>query len=171
MGHSGGKDSTVLLHLTKQVCTNIRIVHNVKPMLGHSGDAVGALTEQHPATLEFLYTTVCVDNAVAFMHSSKMDSYVYSHALECQLDGSRACESDRAGKSSQFIKDGVQVSRIEMTEFEEHGIFGLSICYPLFDWTDDDIFDYIMINSLPISQEYFMNGEIAAYLERKEHGL
>jgi len=34
LAHSGGKDSVVIHHLTKQIKPDIMIIHNVKPMLG-----------------------------------------------------------------------------------------------------------------------------------------
>jgi 3'-phosphoadenosine 5'-phosphosulfate sulfotransferase (PAPS reductase)/FAD synthetase len=164
LGHSGGKDSTVILHLTKFVVPKFKIVHNVKPMLGTSGDPVGALTEQWPQTLEFMYTDVCKNNSVTFMHSTAMEQWVSENNLLCQIDGARKSEATRAGKSANIIRDGVSVSRSEMKELETNGIFGLAICYPILDWTDVDVFDYLTENKIAISKEYYVNGELESYL-------
>jgi len=166
-GHSGGKDSVVINDLiTKAGCDSRRyaIVHNVKPLLGTSGDPVAALTEMHPATLEFLYTNVCLEQTLTFLHASKMKNWVTNNHITCQIDGSRLCEYTRSGKSSEFIVNGKSVSRSEMTEYIENGIFGLNMSYPIFDWSDTDVFDYIALNDLKISNEYYLNGEYDAWL-------
>jgi len=157
MGHSGGKDSTVIYDLTKKVLgKDFRVVHNIKPMLGTSGNKVGALTEMHSETLQFLYTKVCPTHPVLFLHSSEMERLLKIYDTKCQIDGSRLCEYTREGKSSEFIKNGKSVSRSEMTEYIENGIFGLNMCYPIFDWSDYEVFEYIDKNNLIISEEYFI---------------
>lgn len=159
LGHSGGKDSCVINHLTSQVIEKYKIVHNVKPMLGTSGDPVGALTEMYPSTLNFLYTVVSVAQPIEFLHSSKMPDYIKRNNLTCQIDGARIEEHDRPGKSSNIIRGGESVNRKEMTEYEPNGIFGLAICYPILDWSSQDIFDYLTMHNLPFSQEYIESGE------------
>lgn len=159
-GHSGGKDSVVLLHLAQQVSKDITIVHNVKPLLGTSGDPLAALSEVWPETLAFMYSTVCKENEVQFMHSSKMKGWIARNQMKCQLDGARACEWDRQGKSSDLIVNGINVSRKNMPAFVEEGIFGLSIAYPIFDWSDAEVFAYIEDNNLALSEEYTISGEL-----------
>lgn len=159
LGHSGGKDSCVINHLTKQVIPDYKIVHNVKPMLGTSGDPVAALTEMYPSTLVFLYSNVSVNQPVEFLHSSQMPNYIERNNLTCQIDGARIEEHDRPGKSSNIIRNGESVNRKEMTEYEPNGIFGLAICYPILDWSSQDIFDYLVAHNLPFSNEYIENGE------------
>lgn len=163
MGHSGGKDSCVIYDLCMKALPDLYVVHNIKPMLGTSGTAVGALTEMHPETLEFIYTDVCKKHHVHFFHSSGMKDFLNEHRFTCQVDGSRVSEYTRAGKSSEFIKDGKNVSRKDMTEYVQNGIFGLNMCYAIYDWSDADVFDYIMQNQLTISDEYIKNGELDAY--------
>lgn len=168
-GHSGGKDSVVIHDLvSRSNGSRFAIVHNVKPLLGTSGDPVAALTEQHPKTLEFLYTDVCKHNTVTFLHSSRMHSWINTYGIECLIDGSRVCEHTRAGKSSQFIENGVSISREFMKEYHENGIFGLNVSYPIYDWSDEDVFEYIEENNLDISAEYVDNGELNAYYAGKK---
>lgn len=163
-GHSGGKDSVVINYLVwLSECTKYATIHNVKPLLGTSNDPVGALTEMHPDTLNFLYTSVCLHNEIVFMHSSNMKEYIDKNSIDCQIDGSRRCEFDRAGKSSMFIANGEMVSREFITDYVENGIFGLNMSYPIFDWSDDDVFELITSRDLPLSDEYIKNGELAAY--------
>jgi 3'-phosphoadenosine 5'-phosphosulfate sulfotransferase (PAPS reductase)/FAD synthetase len=170
VGHSGGKDSCVIHHLTKSVFgDDVRVVHNVKPMLGTSGDPVAALTEMHPETLVFLYETVCRNYKVHFMHSSQMPEFVVANGLRCQIDGARIAEASRPGKSSDIIRDGKNVNRSLMNEFEPNGIFGLNICYPILDWSDEDVFDYLHFFKLPFSDEYRKNGEYDSWKWKKTH--
>jgi 3'-phosphoadenosine 5'-phosphosulfate sulfotransferase (PAPS reductase)/FAD synthetase len=129
-------------------------------MLGTSGDPVAALTEQHPKTLEFLYTDVCKKNKVMFMHSSNMEKFIHDSGLKCQVDGARRSEWDRPGKSSNIIVNGKNVNRKDMPDFVEVGIFGMSLVYPILDWVDEDVFDYLDLHNLPFSDEYRENGEL-----------
>lgn len=165
LGHSGGKDSCVIYSLTKRLLPDAIVVHNVKPLLGTSGDPVAALTEQHPLTLEFLYTQVALVDTVQLLHSSRMVEFLERNCLRCQVDGARRSEAGRAGKSANFIMDGQNVNRASLPSFVVEGIFGISMCYPIFDWTDDDVFQYLIENNVPFSDEYRKNGELAAYLE------
>jgi len=167
VGHSGGKDSCVINHLATQVLGQVPLVHNVKPMLGTSGDPVAALTEMHPETLEFLYSEVCKNHRVTFMHSVFMPSWITMNRMTLQIDGARQAEASRPGKSSDFIRDGVNVNRSLMSYYEPKGIFGLGICYPIFDWSDDDVFDYLYHYKIPFSKEYLKNGEYDSWKWRQ----
>jgi 3'-phosphoadenosine 5'-phosphosulfate sulfotransferase (PAPS reductase)/FAD synthetase len=170
LGHSGGKDSTVVLHLTSQVIKphELTIVHNVKPLLNETEDDVAKLTAMHELTLQFLYKMVGTKYEVQFMHSSKMPNWIAKNMLKCQIDGARRSEWNRPGKSSEIIVNGEKISRKDMPSFVERGIFDLSMLYPIYDWTDDDVFDYLHENEIPMSQEYFVNGEVVDYLQRKK---
>lgn len=168
IGNSGGKDSCVILHLAQQIYPNITIVHNVKPLLGTSGDPVAALTEQHPKTLEFMYTSLCRHNSVIFTHSSLMPEWLNKTGFKCQIDGARRSEWDRPGKSSNIIVNGQNVNRKDMPDFVETGIFGMSLVYPIVDWTDDDVFEYLVTNNIPFSDEYVVNGEYDAWKVKYE---
>lgn len=171
VGHSGGKDSCVVHHLAKKMLAiGVMVVHNVKPMLGTSGDPVAALTEMHPETLEFLYSNVCKGTEVHMLHSGIMSCFVEDEGLQLQIDGARVSEYNRPGKSSDFIRNGVNVNRKNLTSYEPVGIFGLSICYPIFDWTDEDVFDYLDDNQLPFSKEYMKNGEYDSWKWKKING-
>ena len=165
LGHSGGKDSIVIHHLAQQVIDSqsLLIVHNVKPLLGTSGDPVAELTEMHPETLDFLYSTVCKTSEVQFLHSSMMKFWILKNAVTYQIDGARKAEADRPGKSSNIIRDGKDVNRAEMNWFEPVGIFNLAILYPIYDWSDQDVWDYIITNKLTFSDEYLKNGEYEKY--------
>lgn len=171
-GHSGGKDSVVIHDLVSKAVNAQEIygtVHNCKPLLGTSGDPVAALTEVHLSTLKFLYTNVCQDWTVTFLYAKDMPAWLHENEIECQIDGSRVSEHDRAGKSSMFIVDGKPVSRLDMVPYVLNGIFGLNMCYPIWDWFDYDVFRYIDENNLEISKEYIENGEWEQYLQERDN--
>jgi 3'-phosphoadenosine 5'-phosphosulfate sulfotransferase (PAPS reductase)/FAD synthetase len=169
MGHSGGKDSAVILSLMNRVFGEhkFNIVHNVKPMLGTSDNPVDRLTEMHPDTLVYFYAYVCRNNKVTSMLSIHMPGWVREKGLLCQVDGARRSEATRAGKSSNIIVNGENVNRANMPEFVENGMFDISFSYPILDWEDDDVFDYLIENGITLSKEYEVNGELDAYKARK----
>jgi 3'-phosphoadenosine 5'-phosphosulfate sulfotransferase (PAPS reductase)/FAD synthetase len=165
LGHSGGKDSIVIHHLVQQVLgtDSIKIVHNVKPFLGVSGDPIAELTEMHMETLEFLYSSVCANHTVNFLHAKHMENWVLANKATYQIDGARIAEASRPGKSSNIIRNGNEINRSEMNWFEPRGIFNLLIVYPIFDWSDQDVWDYIITNNLTFSKEYLKNGEYSNF--------
>lgn len=140
VGHSGGKDSAVIYTLTKMVNPDVLVVHNAKP-------------STHPDTIAYLYE-LCYNQQVHFVPSSETERFIKEKGLKCQVDGTRIAEFNRTDKSAVFIRNGVDVSRTEMTEFEENGIFGLSLLYPIYDWTDEEVFSFICANNIPLSKEY-----------------
>jgi 3'-phosphoadenosine 5'-phosphosulfate sulfotransferase (PAPS reductase)/FAD synthetase len=170
LGHSGGKDSCVIHSLLKRYKGDTIIVHNTKPMLDEvKDDPIAKLTAMHPETLEFFYRTVARKHHVSMMPAIMMENFVKVNNLTCQIDGARISEAERPGKSSNFIRDGQNVNRKELTPFVENGMFGLTVCYPIYDWTDDDVFDYLIDTEIEVSNEYIENGEIMAYLDRKKN--
>lgn len=171
VGHSGGKDSCVIHHMAQRFKPDITLVHNVKPMLASvSNDAVAKLTAMHESTLEFLYSNVALKNRMSFMPAHMMERFIRENNLKCQIDGARIAEANRPGKSSNFIHNGINVNRKDLKPFIENGMFGLYVCYPIFDWSDDDVFDYIVKHEIQLSDEYFENGEIMAYLDKMKNG-
>lgn len=173
LGHSGGKDSCVIHHLSSIIMgNNFKIVHNVKPLLGTSNDKILMLTEMHPLTLEFLYTNLLSTNEVVFLHHSNMSEFIKKNKLTCQVDGARIAEYNRPGKSSNIIRNNENVNRLYMKEYEECGIFNLAIIYPILDWSNNDVFDYLCNNKINFSKEYIVNNEYNDYLRNKnEKGI
>lgn len=136
---SGGKDSTVILDLALKVNEFITIIHNPKP-------------ETHPDTVQFLYE-LSQKIEVFYIPSKYMPEFINRNKLKCQIDGTRISEFNRTDKSSDIIINGQIVSRTEMTNHGE-GIWGLENIYPIYDWTDNDVFQYCRDNKLTLSKEY-----------------
>lgn len=137
LGHSGGKDSCVIFHLTQQVFQPL-VIHNPK-------------SETHEETVKFLYG---LDYPVLYLPVTQMEWYIRQRALGCQIDGSREAESTRQGKSTTVIQQGQERLRKGMSWTTEDGVFGLAVVYPIYDWTDQEVWEYIKQNQLPVSKEY-----------------
>lgn len=162
-GHSGGKDSVVIHDLIDRSGIDVfATIHSPKPLINNCTQEELS-TAMYLETLEFLYETVSVERPITILPRYMTQEWLRENEITCQIDGSRLVEYTRTDKSGNIIVDGENVSRLNMTEYVENGIFGLNLCYPIFDWTDEDVFDHITKYNLPISEEYFINGELDAY--------
>jgi 3'-phosphoadenosine 5'-phosphosulfate sulfotransferase (PAPS reductase)/FAD synthetase len=141
LGHSGGKDSCVIMHLAKQVAPNMLVVHNPKP-------------SSSIATIQFLYQ-MAVGRQITFVPIMDMERFTLRHRLTMQIDGSRMAEAYRTdGRSNNIIENGKEISRDIMKVTAWRGLFGLTFLYPIFDWTDRDVWDYIKMMQIKVSDEY-----------------
>lgn len=136
---SGGKDSTVILDLALKINPCITIIHNPKSIT-------------HPDTIRFLYD-VSQRNIINYVPSSLMEKFIKDNNLKCQIDGTRISEFDRVDKSADLIINGQTVSRTEMKD-HGFGIWNLENIYPIYDWSDEDVFNYCKKHKIPLSREY-----------------
>lgn len=141
-GTSGGKDSVAVHHLINK--SPLYSLH--KPSLPNVHTAKPGIT--HPKTLEFLYGQ---PNLV--LHIPK--SHPMPRYLKTQIDGTRASEYDRTdGRSTDIIVGGQICSREDMPLFVRNGLFGLNFVFPIYDWTDEQVWAYLFKNNIPYSDEY-----------------
>jgi 3'-phosphoadenosine 5'-phosphosulfate sulfotransferase (PAPS reductase)/FAD synthetase len=146
-GHSGGKDSTVILDLALKVDPGIKIIHNSKD-------------STHLETILFLYELSKV-HTVFFVPGKDMQEFLESNDLSCQIDGTRIAEATREdGRSVDLISNGENLSRSDMRLFENRGLYNMSMLYPIYDWSDEQIWTYIVQNNIPVSKEYKGNGYV-----------
>lgn len=150
LGHSGGKDSCVIFDLASQVNAGLRVVHNPKPEVG-------------PITREFLYQ-FSMGYPVAFVPPICMPTFLKKNMLRVQIDGTRKAEYARTDRSKTVIVSGKEISRENMPQFAHGGVFGMSILYPIVDWSDDDVWRYIHENKIRVSNEY-------SYRARQSEGV
>ena len=136
VGHSGGKDSCVVLYLATIVHPDIAIIHNPKD-------------NTHIDTIQFLYG-LAKSRSINFIPVGEMPDIGW----KLEIDGSRRAEAARTDRSSSIIVGGVDVNRNGMPEFVSGGIFGLDILYPIVDWTDKEVWEFLISNKIPISAEY-----------------
>lgn len=149
LAFSGGKDSCVILNMALKINPNILIIHNPKP-------------ETHPDTINFIYK-ISQNHTIINIPSKQTESFIKANGLKCQIDGSRIYEHNRTNKSNDFIKDGKSINRLEMSPVNKCGLFGICHIYPILHWTDNDVYQYLLDNSIPVSKEYFY--ELRSYCE------
>jgi 3'-phosphoadenosine 5'-phosphosulfate sulfotransferase (PAPS reductase)/FAD synthetase len=139
IGHSGGKDSVVNHWLVTQLFQEVLpTVHTSKP---------GGDNAIHPDTLEFLYK-------LPFPVELWPRAMGSNPKYRLQFDGSRAAESNRTDRSADFIVDGRAVNRKALSLMVENSMFGMTYVYPMFDWSDAQVWATIFKYHLPFSKEY-----------------
>lgn len=142
IGHSGGKDSVVnhwlVNHIMQPAGLSLPVVHTSKP---------GGDNAIHPATLEFLYQ-------LPFAVELWPRALGMNPKYQLQFDGSRASEYDRTDRSANFIRDGESVNRAELPLVVPNSMFGMTFVFPMYDWSDADVWATIFRHNLPFSNEY-----------------
>lgn len=143
-GTSGGKDSLTVASLVRSVLGNITLesVHNPKPY-----------PKTHPATKDYLYY-LAMDTPITFVPSSAMGKFCKDKGFKLQFDGTRKAEFSREDKSTDFIMGGEAVCRTKIQPFIQQGIFDLNISFPILDWSDDEVLQYLFNESILLSSEY-----------------
>lgn len=145
VAHSGGKDSVVVHKLARMVFGyDVKVVHTPK---------IEGFNKVHPDTIDFLYEQAA-NYGMAYVPGNKMHGYLLSNNLMIQIDGTRADEADRTDRSSDVVVDGKNVSRTEMNWFTRDGLFGQACVFPIYDWSDDDVWNFIEEYQVPFSKEY-----------------
>lgn len=165
VGHSGGKDSVVITHLASQVFDKPLLLHTPKLLESDNLTPEEKLTQVYQSTLNFLYSNVAQKYSMLFLPKQDMQTWIKRLHLQVQIDGSRCYETSRQNKSSTYEVEGKLISREDLTVFNNNGLFGLKILYPIYDWTDVDVWRYIIDNKLEFSEEYLENGEYKKYCD------
>jgi len=141
VGTSGGKDSVVVHHLAKLSVLGRsiqQVLHTAKPGI------------THPETLKFLYSR---NYPILFVPKG----CPMPRGLKTQIDGTRALEYSRTdGRSTDLVVGGKTMSRQDMPMFVDDGLFGMNFIFPIYDWTDAQVWAYIMINGIEYSDEYLI---------------
>ncbi len=142
VGHSGGKDSSVVRWLADQAGqSDCLTVHIPKP---NGADGVQNLTRK------FLYE---LDRSVLYMPNYRFEAF----GLKTQIDGTRMAEAQRrGGRGCTIVIRGKECSRADMPLYLEDGLFGLQFVYPIFDWTDLQVWATIFLHNIPFSKEYYI---------------
>lgn len=115
---SGGKDSRATLKLVQSVYPEVTIIHN-----GHAGEEVGDQVG-----------VLCIREPKAAM----VPIFLQTVDLRLQFDGTRRDED------KTVIFEGEEIHRSQMPTWKcSNGVFGLSCCFPLWDWTEEEVFAYL----------------------------
>lgn len=145
VAHSGGKDSVVVHELAKMYFQESpRVVHTPK---------VSGFNKVHPDTIDFLYG-IAAEFGMDMVPGTKMRAFLEQNRLLVQVDGTRRDEADRTDRSSNVIVDGKDVSRTEMNWYTNDGLFGQICLFPIYDWSDEDVWTFIKQAEIAVSPEY-----------------
>lgn len=149
VGHSGGKDSVLVRWLADNTLgTRVPTIHTPKPW--------GIKNAVHPLTKEFLYN---LNRPIMYLPDGYLETNAYSH-FKVQIDGTRQAEADRRdGRDVGLIIEGKEVSRTETPLYLKKGLFGKSYCYPIYDWSDVEVWTAIFAYDIPFSREYYIPSE------------
>jgi 3'-phosphoadenosine 5'-phosphosulfate sulfotransferase (PAPS reductase)/FAD synthetase len=139
--HSGGKDSCVILDLVDKA-----VPYDLIPVIHNPKDSTD------PLTVKFLYE-LSKRRELRFVPFEKMNIFL-PNWFEIQVDGSRKGEAGRTERSNLVIFNGKEVSRDSMGEFTKNGKFGIATVFPIYDWTDGEVWQYIKEKGVQISDEY-----------------
>lgn len=139
---SGGKDSAVIMHLTSMVYPDCLFIHNPK-------------SETHSNTVEYLYKLGDRYN-ILYCKGSDMPLIIKKYGFLGQIDGTKRCEWNREGKSTDVIINGESVSRkiMDNNHWINSGIWGIQNLYPILEWSDEKVFEYCKERNIPLSKEY-----------------
>lgn len=149
LGHSGGKDSAVILTLA------LIALKGAKPVIVHTIKDSFNKNRTHPDTIRYLYDTVSKwAKVIHFVPEDEMENFRQTSGLKYQIDGTRASEFERLDRSSTLVMDGKEQSREHMGDRTNNGVFGFDFFYPIYDWTDEEVWDYIWFQNIPLSEEY-----------------
>lgn len=147
VGHSGGKDSVLVRWLADQALPGLRLmtVHTPKP--------TGIRNEVHPLTQQFLYS---LNRPVLYLPDGNPQVFE-DFGLKTQIDGTRAAEAERRdGRDVGVVVRGEERSRADMPLYLEDGLFNRQFVYPIFDWSDMQVWAAILANNIPYSPEYLL---------------
>lgn len=145
VAHSGGKDSVVVHKLARMVYgQDVSVIHTPK---------ITGFNKVHPDTIDFLYEQAA-NYGMAYVPGNKMQEYLLYNDLRIQVDGTRADEADRVDRSADVVIDGKTVPRTEMNWFTRDGLFGQACVFPIYNWSDEDVWKFIDEYQIPFSKEY-----------------
>lgn len=146
VGHSGGKDSVVAHFVARSTfpAFNFPVVHTTK--------VEGEPNFTHPETVKFLYWLARHYNVIY----RPLESEVHPALKQTvQIDGTRLLEAERSdGRSTDLVFNGEVINRRHMSGYNPKGLFGKQFLYPIFDWTDTEVWAAILWYNLPFSDEY-----------------
>jgi 3'-phosphoadenosine 5'-phosphosulfate sulfotransferase (PAPS reductase)/FAD synthetase len=122
VAYSGGKDSKAVWLLAKLADRDITVIHNQHP--GETAPGFGVLHVLPPKAVTVPQFLASVD-------------------LRCQIDGTRRDED------KTVIFDGKEIHRSLMPTYQtDNGVFGLAMVFPLWDWTEVEVLEFLEFSPL-----------------------
>lgn len=140
IAYSAGKDSAVVLDIVHKLNPEVPVIMNAFDS-PESRTAIvfmqNYLKEKYPKI-----------RGLITLPPKKQGFALMAPLFIGQFDGSRIAEAERAEKSTTFIEDGIEKNRKELKPFVDNGIWNTEVCYPIYDWTDKEVTEYILKEDL-----------------------
>lgn len=164
VGFSGGKDSQAVLELVKMAGVRYRAVYNVTT--NDPADNVRFIKHHYPdvefSIPEKSYFQLIAQKGVPTIHSRWCCELFKERAgFGCTvLTGVRKEESAKRAKYNDIAFYGSKRNRnlnldeMEMNEFRCVGGKDEILVYPILEWTEKDVWDFIALRGLPVNPCY-----------------
>lgn len=170
VGFSGGKDSQVVYDLCKRAGIKFTAYYNecfesnvTKKFIRdnypdviwrreHKSGFIQNIAENHKGLLPTVQRAFCCED---YKHNSK-------YVDKCSMTGVRKAESKaRSNRTSISFKNKTTRKKMQhivdeyfVENCQSTGTANIIALYPIVDWTDDDVWNYINAHNLPINPEY-----------------
>ena len=166
VGFSGGKDSQVVLELVKMAGVKYRAVYNVTT--NDQADNVRFIKQHYPdvefSIPEKSYFQLIAQKGVPTMFNrwccaqfkeSTGVGYVVLTGVRKEESRKRAAYEEVSKWSrSKDKKESVELDKMEANEFRCVGGKDKFMVYPILEWTEKDVWDFIALRGLPINPCY-----------------
>jgi 3'-phosphoadenosine 5'-phosphosulfate sulfotransferase (PAPS reductase)/FAD synthetase len=154
---SGGKDSTVLLHLVRKVSPDIKVVF-------HDTGVEARQTYDYIKTMPEIIITKPNTTFYEVVKKYGWPGFKAQHH-----DGNKCCVYLKEKPAKELNKKmGFDLTFLGLTIHESRNRFlllksrgwlyrkkdGMWKCYPIWDWTEKDVWDYIKENNIPYNKGY-----------------
>ena len=166
VGFSGGKDSQVVLELVKMAGVKYRAVYNVTT--NDPADNVRFIKQNYP-DVEFSIPEVSYFQLIAqrglptMLHRWCCALFKETAGVGCVvLTGVRKEESSKRAKYEDVAlfgrtkkdREHVDLDKMEANEFRCVGGKDKFMVYPILEWTEKDVWDFIALRGLPVNPCY-----------------
>lgn len=123
--YSGGKDSLAVLRLCRELYPEMLAIHNC-----HDGEGID------PS----IPNVLSINQPKAEM----VPAFLKTVTLAAQIDGTRRDED------KTVIFESEEIHRSKMPNWKtDTGVFGLLCCFPLFDWSEEEVYQYLEMTGEP----------------------
>lgn len=166
VGFSGGKDSQVVLELVKMAGVKYRAIYNVTT--NDPADNVRFIKQHYPdvefsVPKESYFQLIAKRGVPTMLHRWCCALFKETAGVGCVvLTGVRKEESSKRAKYEDVARiaktkkdrKSVDLDKMEANEFRCVGGKDKFMVYPILEWTEKDVWDFIALRGLPVNPCY-----------------